>query len=100
VSLAIGLLTGRAVASASADCDCTEVSAKCPRGERVKILGALSDFVIGVCFNVRQFRPKNDFRTCNKTSRDKPHTLFPYFFGTQFITTVMGDVPSASSGVV
>jgi len=39
-------------------------------------------------------------RTSNKTSLDKPHTLFPYFFGTQFITTVMGDEPSASSGVL
>jgi hypothetical protein len=36
-------------------------------------------------------------KTCNKTSRNN---LTSYFFGTQFITTVMGDVPSASSGVV
>jgi hypothetical protein len=36
-------------------------------------------------------------RTSNKTSRDN---LIAYFFGAQFITTVMGDAPSASSGMV
>jgi hypothetical protein len=82
-------------------------SQKSARGEMPKIapwvreqLEDLTNLLKSDPVKVKSEFCRLNLRTSNKTSRDKPHTLFPYFFGTQFITTVMGDEPSASSGVV